>query len=186
MVGALVVVGVAIIIGLVMLTGTGGIADLTVGANEKTSVVNETVTVTGYITDMVNTTYGYELAHGCPQELDDWRKQAGDECSITGYVVKSANGTTLATPADYVAISNSACISSLKDITFRPSATFNSSVMGGTNVTKVSYSYCGDEFVSGTTNNTMLELVLLFCVLAVVVVALVPTLRSGLKEMVGI
>lgn len=175
-VGVLIILAIGLIVGLVLLSGGEGTISSNIGAaTEKANTTeNLTIVAAGYkAAGVVNETYGYELSRGgCPMKVNGWRRNAGSECSLTIQTVTSGNMTPLVLNTDYFVNTTSDCGTSYKDIRFDDSTLFNSSVRDVDNRTKITYTSCGDEYVAGSTNQTILDLVILMTAIALLVYAL--------------
>jgi hypothetical protein len=172
-VGILLLTAVAIIVGLVMLTGTGGIASLTAGADNKISVVNESIDISAarLADNAINETYYFYPEYAATNT--GWRA-AYDECDVLTLTVTDGEGNELADPTDYVYVYE------LGRLRFEDDST----ALDATNDTLVSYSYCGDNYVGGSANQNILNIVLLMAAVAIIVVAIIPSLRSGVVDFI--
>ena len=61
-------------------------------------------------------------------------------------------------------------------LVFKDTAIINQTADGNTSI--ISYQYCGDKYVGGSVNRTLLNLIPIFLALAIALIALWPTLQS--------
>jgi hypothetical protein len=89
-----------------------------------------------------------------------------------GFILKNQSGNTLATTTDYIVYDKGNL--TLKNVLNLNRSSFNS--------TNVSYYYCSDNYVPGSSNQSILSLIVLFFTIAILITVVVYFLKSKSYE----
>jgi hypothetical protein len=166
-VGGIVVLVMGIVIALVILQA---VFSSQTQMTTKTNRVNESLSLAAARTGTsINGTHYFNLANGCPFIIGNWRLSDTSDCALSGVTVMFANGTLLAANTDYVVNTTAgtnlaACTQTQGDIRFINSSTLGASMA---NATVVSYTYCGDGYVTNSGSRTIASLIGLLAAVAV-------------------
>lgn len=158
-------------------------ANTITGSTQKVVVTDEIINIApARLADgAINNTYVFTPAH--TSSNTGWRANS-PECTVSTITIKNNSNVALTTPTDYVYTSGTGTF------VLEDTAPLNGQI---SNNTKVSYSYCGDNYVPGSSNQSILTLIILFGAIAILVWVIVTLIKNGglynvtskVREMVG-
>jgi len=155
----LIIAFVALILGIVLL---GTVATLNYDVTSKSRIVDESIYIVKNAAGSgldINTTWVYTL-----NEAPTGWKTEGTDCDISNSKFANSSGSALTVTTDYVLVANTG--------TFTLKNTSNLVKYTDDNLTDVSYSYCGDDYLNLSWGRTVINLVGGFFALAILFVSL--------------
>lgn len=164
-IGVLILMTAIIFIALAFIVGTANTVKL---VSTKTAVANESLSIAAARLAGGVLNSSYELRPAYTSTSSGWRLNAAPECDVTSIILLNQSQSPMTAGVQYTYTSVTGVVK------LNNTAVLNSS---SSNTTYVSYSYCADTYVPGSSNKSVIGLIVLFAVIGLLIFVVVRVLK---------
>lgn len=166
-IGMFIVLTIGIVIAIAMIIGS---AD-TVKDSTQTHSYTETVNVaSAYIAGAkIDNSFQYTLTNA-PTNTG-WRANVNGECDVKTITLKNQSGSTLNTGNyTYYPVTGKLNLTNINPMNLSTSSS---------NTTTVTYNYCTDNYIPGSSNQAIVGLIILFAAIGILIFVITCLIKSG-------